>query len=223
MHRGLILYSVIFLSLACAGTKASAQGWYEEENKVTFRGGLIGGLNFTQVDGDSYSGYHKVGINAGPTVYVHFTKMFGVSLEMLFSQKGSRSATVTESPYVGTYIQQYTMKLNYVEIPLLLHLVDRRLDFEAGGSWARIISTKEYAIADYPVIIDPVLNRFNTQDIEWIVGGSVKLNKHWYANARYQYSFIAIRPEDRVPVGFNYGSKGQFNNLCVLRLEYYIN
>ena len=46
----------------------------------------------------------------------------------------------------------------------------RLMDFELGASYARIISASEWAETDQPVVIDPILNRFNTTDINYIVG-----------------------------------------------------
>lgn len=216
----------MLLLLAAAGMRANAQSsYYVEPPHITFNGGLIFGTNFTQVDGDTYSGYHKIGINTGGVVYVHFTPKFGVSMELLYSQKGSRGMTDAYSTALGGYIGRYGMNLNYAEVPLLLHYVlkiyDRDVDMEGGASYGRLIKSSEWVVSDQPVIIDPIQNRFNTLDLNYILGASIKLYKKLYVDSRYQYSIIPIRPTDRVPIGYSYGSKGQFNNLCVLRLMYY--
>ncbi len=193
---------------------------------MTFNGGLIFCANMTQVDGDSYQGYHKIGLNAGGTVYIHFNKTFGVSMELLYSQKGSRAVEVLQSTYVGTYIAKYFMNLNYAEVPVLLHCIiylpniHRNLDLEVGGSYARLINSKEWAEWDQPIVIDPVLNRFNNVDVNYMFGAGIQLYKHWYMDARFQYSLISIRPTDRVPPQFSYGDKGQFNNVVAIRLLY---
>ena len=192
-----------------------------QEQRV-FNGGLILGANFTQVDGDSYYGYHKVGLNAGGIVCAHFSSKVGVSLELLYSQKGSRGVSVYESYAIGTYIEKYNMNLNYVEVPLMLHLFHGRYDYEAGISYARLIKSSESVQSDRPVIIDPVLNRFNTTDLNYVVGLSRRMYKTLYVNARFQYSIISIRPTSRIPYGYSYSDKGQFNNLFNLRLVYYL-
>jgi len=199
--------------------------FYIENPHMTFNGGLICGANFTQVDGDTYNGYHKVGLNTGGTVYIHFTKKFGVSMELLYSQKGSRGVDQEQSVYVGTYFSRYYMNLNYAEVPLLLHFIfklngiKKSIDFEAGGSYDRLINSKEWAVMFPPPIIDPVRNRFNIFDVDYILGANMNLYKHWYADARFQYSITSIRPLDRIPVGLSYGN-GQFNNVVSLRLLY---
>ncbi|HXS36596.1 MAG TPA: porin family protein [Flavipsychrobacter sp.] len=220
-----LLFLLLFITAGC-NTAGAQDNFYIEDPHMTFNGGLILGANFTQVDGDTYSGYHKIGLNTGGIVYIHFNKTFGVSMELLYSQKGSRGADMEQSVYVGTYIGKYFINLNYAEVPLLLHCIlklnglSRSVDFEAGGSYARLISAKEWAEMDQPVSIDPVRNHFNNVDVDYIFGVGMKLYKHWYADARFQYSLISIRPLDRIPYGFSYGDRGQFNNLVSLRLLY---
>ena len=211
--------TILLLSIVLCGIARAQDGMYIEDPKV-FNGGLIFGANFTQIDGDSFYGYHKVGINTGAVVYVHFTQVFGASMELVYSQKGSRGEVITESPSIGTYVEKYFMNLNYVEVPITFHAISHKWDVEAGISYARLISSKEWVLADQPVVIDPVANRFNTSDIDYIFGLSRQVYKKLYANARFQYSITSIRPADRIPVGYGYGAQGQFNNMFNLRLMY---
>ena len=215
IRRFAFLYIATFICVPAHGQSS----YYDEEPKV-FNGGLILGANFSQVDGDTYYGYHKVGLNAGGVVYVHFTKVFGASMEITYSQKGSRGEDVLESPTVGTHVEKYFMNLNYVEVPVTFHALFRGIDFEAGASYARLLKSSEWVLADVPVNIDPVANRFNTSDFEYVFGMGRKLYRGLYANVRFQYSITSVRPNDRIPVGYGYGSLGQFNNLFVGRLMY---
>jgi len=204
---------------AVCGQVVAQSNYYIEEPKV-FNGGLVFGTNFTQVDGDTFYGYHKVGINAGGVVYVHFNEVFGASMELVYSMKGSRGELVTESQTLGEYVEKYFMNLNYVEVPVTFHAISHGYDFEAGLSYALLVHSSEMVEADVPVVIDPVLNRFNTYDVDYIFGLSRKLYKRWYANARFQYSITSIRPSDRIPAGYGYGNNGQYNNMFNLRLMY---
>lgn len=213
MFKRLIL-SFLFVS---AGMAATAQ----ESDKV-FEGGLIVGANFTQVDGDSYYGYHKVGLNAGGIVCAHLGKHIGISMELLYSQKGSRGVSVYESPAIGAYIEKYNMNLNYVEVPVMLQLFDRRNRYELGASFGYLVKASEWVLSDRPVVIDPEINRFEKTDLNYVFGVSRRLYKTLYADARFQYSIVSIRPSERIPYPYSYGSNGQFNNLLNLRLIYYL-
>ena len=211
---------LLFLLILSVQTGLRAQGGYNPDDPRPFNGGLILGLNFSQVDGDSYYGYHKVGINTGGVVYVHFTPVWGASMELLYTRKGSQAETVTESQALGEYVSKYFMGLNYVEVPVTLHYYYHSFDMEAGLSYARLISSTEYTTIDPPVIIDPIANRFNTSDLDYIFGLSRKLYKNLYINGRFQYSITSIRPWERIPFGYSYGQSGQYNNLVSFRFIY---
>jgi hypothetical protein len=211
---------LLLIAAFTAGFSAMAQSnFYEAEPKV-FQGGLAGGLNFSQIDGDTFYGYHKVALTVGALVYVHFSKVLGVSMGIDYTRKGSRGEVVITSPSLGEYVEKYFMNVNYIEVPLTLHVISHQFDFEAGASYARLINSSESIESDQPVYIDPIANRFNTSDIDFIVGLSRQIYKHWYANARFQYSLTSIRPPERIPIGFGWGSEGQYNNLFSLRIMY---
>lgn len=192
---------------------------YSEEPK-TFTGSLVVGGNFTQIDGDSYYGYQKPGLNLGAQVYTHFNESFGVSLDLMYSQKGSRGQNIVQSPYIGTYVTKYHMNVNYVEVPVLLHYIVRNMDWEAGASYSYLVGSDEWILTDQPVAISAERNSFNTTDFNWVLGVSRKLYKNLFANFRFQYSITSIRPFEKIPIGYSYGQNGQFNNLLSLRLAY---
>ncbi len=219
MERWSLHACLLFTGLLCHAGSRAQSNFYEEEPK-TFTGGIVVGTNFTQVDGDTYYGFYKVGLNAGGIVTVRFSESFGASMELLYAQKGVRGVNVLESPYVGTYVEKYYLNLNYVEVPILLHIKpsklcvwQRQLDIEAGISYARLINFKEWAEADQPVLIDPNINYFKTSDLDYVLGLSFKAYKNIFINTRYQYSIFTIRDPTRIPVGYGYGTTGQYNIL----------
>jgi len=219
-----------FIGLLCLfSTQLFAQrSYYVEQAHLEFDGGLIFGTNFTQVDGDTYWGYHNVGLNTGATVYIHFTQRWGLSMDLLYMQKGSRSANTYTDPNLGLEIEQYGIQLNYVEVPVTFHFKQSLpvfenpaiVDFELGASYARLISSSEWAYMSQPFSTNPAINYFNNTDYNVVLGAAMKLYKNLNVNIRYQYSLTTIRPAARVPLGFSYGD-GQYNNVCVLRLIYY--
>jgi len=192
---------------------------YEDELK-TFTGGIALGLNLAQVDGDMYFGYNKPGISSGCFVRVHFTPRLSVGMELLYTQKGSNGDAVIESPFMGTYVAKCHIGLSYVEVPVTIQYKYANFTAEAGASYARLVKTNEWILVEPSVPVSPVLNRFNGDDLEYVFGLSRKVYKNLIANIRFQYSIVSIRPTDRVPPGYAYGTKGQFNNLFCARLLY---
>lgn len=69
----------------------------------------------SQVDGDTWKGYHKVGYLAGAFVRLELSPRSSFQLEMEYIQKGSRH-NVDSANY---YDQSYLLRLHYLELPLL--------------------------------------------------------------------------------------------------------
>ncbi len=218
-----ILYLLLALPFA-----AGAQNFFSTDdgaNPQTFYGGFAAGFNFSQVDGDSYAGFHKVGFNGSGMVYVRFSDQVGLSFELGYSQKGSRvKQSATDMNGIG-YLNDYTLKLNYAEVPLMLYFVpggDNKFHVRLGGYYARLITAKEEAIANYPVNIDPTLYPFKKQDIGYAAEVNYMFYKGWFLSGRYTYSITSVRDALSIPPGYGYGARGQFNNCFSLRLMHLV-
>lgn len=86
----------------------------QAQNK--FRAGLRAGLSTSQVAGDTYGGFNQYGFDGGATLNGRVNDKWSAQFEILFVQKGSK--------FVGDAakgdLRYYYMRLNYVEVPLLL-------------------------------------------------------------------------------------------------------
>lgn len=196
-----------------------APGIYMEEVKP-FTGGPLAGLNLTQVDGDMYFGYSKPGLTIGGFVRAHFTERISASMELLFSQKGSKGVAEVDDPFLGKFTARCNIGLNYVEVPVTVRYEVAGIGGELGMSYSRLVGAKEWILSQPLVPIDAEKNRFEENGLDYILGVSKRLNKHVQLNARFQYSAISIRPFSRVPAGYAWGEKGQFNNLFSIRVVY---
>ena len=213
-----LLFSIILV--AVSGSELYAQSNFYEEEYNSFSGGALIGLNLAQVDGDRYFGYNKPGVSAGVFVNMQLTSKWGLGIEMLYSQKGSRGDAVVESVYAGTYVAQCHIGLNYVELPVVVRYKKDKYAGEAGVSYARLVKTKETILEPQPLYIDADKNRFASTDLNYVLGVGRHLQKHIYCGVRFHYSIVSIRPAERIPIGYGYGNKGQFNNLFSVRLIY---
>ncbi len=195
---------------------------FDADNDNTFLGGLIAGTNFCQVDGDNFAGYHKVGWNVGAVVYTKLAENLTASMELLYSQKGSR-AGVNQVPKLAndrnTIITDYRIKLNYLEVPILLNYYDKRKsNFGAGLSLGRLSSSREiYTDGDgHTYENDAKLFPFRKLDLNMVLNGNAHVWKGLFLNLRFQYSLISIRS------AYNYvtGREQQFSNLWITRFIY---
>ncbi len=212
------IYKIILILLPAIGIGccAYAQSNYYTENERKFYGGLVMGTNFIQVDGDQFAGYNKIGLNVGGIMYLKLSEQLAASMEILYSQKGSKSVQ-TKTIGTGYAITAYGITLNYAEIPVLINLIDKhKSHFGAGFSYSRLATSSEYITTNPPQVFDLTKYPFNKSDINWILSGNLHLWKGLYLNGRFQYSLIPIR--DKIPQ--SYAKATQYNNLWVMRLMY---
>jgi hypothetical protein len=214
------LNKVVFLLLLCLSSHAWAQNpknYYVEEPK-TFIGGLIGGVNFSQVDGDSYKGYKNIGLNTGVVVYAQLFPQVAASLEILYSQKGAKSNGPQLSNGGIAVITKQNILLNYAEVPIQINYFDkRRSHFGGGFSYSQLINSKEVINTNNSSIqYDQDKYPFKKMDINLILSGQMHLYKGLFAGLRFQYSMLSIRDD----VDPEFGRAQQFNNVFALRLMY---
>lgn len=213
--------SIFALPLLLLLQTAQAQNptsFYIEEPR-TFYGGLLLGGNFSQVDGDSYAGYHKVGLNVGGIVYTQLAPNLAASIEILYSQKGSRGHKQQLSAGNQYLITNYRINLNYAEVPVMLNYFDRRRSHFGGGfSYSQLINSDERIETSPPdpSLVDLNKYTFKKSDINFLLAGNLHLWQGLFLNMRFQYSLIPVRKN--IPPG--YGRAEQFNNLWTLRLMY---
>ena len=99
-----------------------------------FRGGVVGGFNLSQLDGDRLSGFNQPGLQAGGRVAAVLSDRWQLSMELLFSQQGS-SRTRYDDPS-SAYER---IRLNMVEVPVMINFLEWKLHVSAGLSYGRVI------------------------------------------------------------------------------------
>ena len=214
-------YVLCFMMLLVgANVFAQQENYFKQPDKngrdKFFYAGVAIGINASQIDGDNFSGFHKAGLNAGIISYIKLKpKLYG-NIELLYSAKGARDVKEYNSPQVGTVPVVYTAKLNYVEIPLLLHYqAQDRIHAGVGLSYSRLFSAKEAIDEVIPNSINRREPNFKQEDINLLLSIAYQLSGNLFARARYQYSLTTIRDAAQIPIEF--GTPAQFNNLFALQ------
>ncbi len=106
-------------------------------NAQRFVGGVVAGVNLSQIDGDRLAGFHKIGFNAGGKVGAKLSDRWQLSLELLFSQQGARRV-INDDP-AAVYDD---IRLNFVEAPVMINFKEWKFHVSAGVSYARLINFK---------------------------------------------------------------------------------
>ncbi len=164
-----------------------------------FDAGIRGGIIGSQVDGDKYEGFNKVGITAGIFVKRKLSDLFSLQLELNYIQKGSRKPTNMDD---NTY---YLMRVNYVEVPLLLQWhTSKSIDIFGGPSFGKLLNS--YEETEFGSFTGPAFEKY---ELAARIGISYKLSDQWSVDGRYCNSITTIRP---FPGGYSpFFDKGQYN------------
>ena len=197
--------------LAFASTKSFAQ---------KFNGGLIAGATFSQVDGDRYFGYHKLGITGGVYANLPVSEHFALQMELKYTQMGAHSSD--EEATMSGY-GEYDLRLHYAEIPLMLQydfghftVYGKSLDFltlEAGLSLDFLL--KHYGEMDYSTQ-NWKLNFFS---ITGNYGLHFDITDHWGIGARMMYSITPMQTNPSPLWFFDHS----YNKVIQFTLTYNIN
>lgn len=181
--------------------------------------GLIGGANFSQIDGDNYAGYHRTGANFGGIGYLRIYRHVAFSFEALYSQKGAKSNTYRYSNRDSmTIIDKYGIKLNYVEIPLMINYFDQRKShFGLGVAVNRLLNSTETIETTPATTINFDKYPFKKQSFDIVAGAQMHVWKGLFFNIRFQYALSPVRTVSPDEVS---RAQRQFSNLWTVRLMY---
>jgi len=174
-----------------------------------FNAGFFGGVTVSQVDGDQYYGFHKLGMTGGFFVNREIDKNFYWQLEIKYVARGA----VENQP--ENYFYDKTV-YRYIEIPLSVnYLFDEKYQVELGLSPEVLLS---YAHYDGNGKTDPSLypdnNRFGLSVFAGIL--------YWFVPStgigfRYTYSAISFRPQAEWN---NAQYRGFFHNVLAFTVAY---
>lgn len=197
------IYVLIILLFAVSQLKAQKR----------FIPGIKLGMTASQVDGDTYQGYHKAGPIAGATLTGKLSEKWSGQFEVFYVQKGSRH---NGNPDEGDY-SYYLMQLNYIEVPLLFQYHQKKFTFDLGPGFAYLFKSKEYNF--YGEIFGN--NPFNPLEVNGNVGLNYNILNNLGISWRFSYSLNTIR-------AYNTGASfwfnpGQKNNQLSFTLTYQFN
>ncbi len=177
-----------------------------------FEGGVLLGLTASQIDGDDYRGYNKVGLQGGGWVRRMFTYTLSGQMEIRYVQKGALKTNTVDDP---TY---YRMALHYIDIPLMAQYVyNENVVFELGIGPEVLMTAKakdEYGDAQ---IADPKHYRFT---MSAIAGVGYRFLEVYSIHFRFNYSVLPIQAHSS---GQSYLlNQGKYSNVLSFALYYQI-
>ena len=163
-----------------------------------FKAGVVAGLNASQIDGDRLLGFHKIGIHTGLKVYTILSERWEVGLSFLYTQQGTAAA---KTDVLGSRYDK--IKLNFVEVPLMIHFNEWKFKLGTGISYSNLIN---YTVIDVLGQDISELENYNSNIFSFIVGVSLKTNDHLWLNLRWSKSINNI---------FDNSDRGQFRSRVI--------
>lgn len=159
-----------------------------------FRAGIILGMNAAQIDGDDVGGYNKPGVTGGLRVGTALKGKLDMSLEFLYSQRGSFNK------YGSPRCNNGSLKigLQYVELPVTLSIKEwldeegfYKIHASAGVSYGRLISARAEGSCH-----DDLADLFNINDISAIAGLEYFFNRQFSFGIRWTRSVNLLFNKD---------------------------
>lgn len=184
-------------------------------NAQEFRGGLLGGINSSRIDGDGHDLIGKIGLNGGffvarETVY---DNLFW-QLEVKYTSRGKYH---TIRDVFGNPIGYQQTTLTYLEIPVSMHYnFLERMQAEFGFSPDYLLK-ESYVDQDGPV---PDLNDLRQFGLTAFVGYNYFINEKLAAGFRFNYSVFPFKKFESYAV--RYRDSGLFHDVLSVNLKYYI-
>jgi len=151
-----------------------------------FKAGLNIGLTAAQINGDESAEFNKLGFTAGVRAYTILNQKSDILIEILFSQRGSRTKVLN-----GVTIPQKIINLNYIEVPVIYTFKDwyqeeedyHKMHFQAGLSYGRLFSSQFENTA-----LEVTAPFLRENDFSWLAGITFHTNAHVGFYARYTRS-----------------------------------
>ncbi len=175
--------------------KLQAQDIVLPENR--FGGGLILGLNASQIDGDASAGYNKWTPTTGIRGIINLEGKWQITTDILYSQRGAVTAS-----YEAIIEQNVTT--NYLEVPFMLHYRDwqkttktgqnyYKVSLGAGICYGKLFSATSNAAFNHAAVLD----KFNKDDFSFTGGMQFFFSPHWGLNCRFTTSVNNLFDPDK--------------------------
>lgn len=177
-----------------------------------FKGGLVGGISFAQIEGDDVAGYNKLGLNAGAIVAVDLNENLEISMEILYAQKGSASGFGGRQQF----IDDFRIIHDYVEVPFVLNFKDKNgMNFGVGLSPSRHIRSRYIeGGVDVSEVLELPDNPISLWDFGVIANLAYRMNNYSQVNLRATVSLFPYQQRYSINRA---AETGQFNNAITLR------
>lgn len=186
-----------------------------------FKGGLLMGMNGSQMSGDDMSGFDKGGFLGGVFIDYILSDKFEMSFELTYSQKGSRREISEKN--LNPAGKWNSNKLSYLEVPLFA-----KYRFASFAPKIKFHFGFAYGILVRQTYIDSLGNDVSNQDIKpktsdlsFVTGGEYQLSDRLVIFGRYVNSFVTIGKRETNPY-WSKTNRGYLNIVASVGFRFYL-
>ena len=163
--------------------------------KNRFNVGITAGVNASQLDGDHFLGFDKIGFFGGVRAIARINTNDEFVMEMQYNRKGSRNP---EQFVPGKTSSHRFISLDYIEVPILYH---KKIEaekwiysVEGGIAYARLFGFKINEIVNSTTYktFTPLQDDFNKNELALIMGGGVFINENIRVMGRFSVSLTLL-------------------------------
>jgi hypothetical protein len=203
MKKSILVLLALVLGFS---TVAQAQRRGRGGNDVSL--GLKAGASLTNLTGANAKNLDNLfGFHAGVFANINLTSLFAFQPELIYSQKGYKSPTVSGN----------NRRFHYIDVPLAFHVNTGGLFFEAGPQVGFLVGAKANA---GNTSVD-VKNLYNTVDFGYLFGLGYQLKHGLGVGLRYNGGFTNIGQSTTIG-SVTYQDKAR-NSAFQLYLTYSVN
>jgi hypothetical protein len=197
------LLALIFCLAFVPGANAQYKG-HKKKYENRFGAGAVIGTNLSQIDGDLYTGFNKIGLRVGMEGSIYMNKRLDVVIGLLYVQKGSK--TNSEVTFASDVPPDTEIKLDYMEVPFLLSIkfgnkTQHSYTLEAGFSYARLINST-FTFRDFPDKVDysQLADQLNSNEFSAVMGINFMFTKRFDIGFLFEVQLNKLYqlPEDQV-------------------------
>lgn len=165
---------------------------------------LLAGPNFTQVDGDRFGGYNKLGFHGGIGISHEYNENWSGGFEIMYTTKGSKRRIDPEDVNPQIFI----LKSQYVEFPIVARYKLTSipaLSFVGGLSFGVNVG----GTVDDGIVREA---NFKKSEIAFHLGGAYKFQEKYTIQLRHSNSLFRVG--DTYPNGLNiFNRVGLYNRM----------
>jgi hypothetical protein len=212
MTKSLLIFFLCFLTIY----KWKAQNYFKAHASL--------GLAGTQLEGDGYGGYKKLGLNAAVGIHRNFHKNLAWYADLQFIQMGAQQLPNV----VLNLYDYYHVNVNYIGVPLYLRVKQERYYLDAGLELnTTILRKKERANINNNYQNIDEINPFDRFAMNYRYGLGYVINQKWEATISGSFSIIPARTTSDIGAPFFTASAysriagpGQYHNTIRVHLTY---